>query len=571
MGVSIDFISNSKQNRAMISLQDDHTREILYGGGAGGSKSFTGCAWLITMCVTLPGTRWLMGRAKKATLKITTLKTFFDVAKMMGLKEEIHYRYYEKKELIEFSNGSEIVLKDMFQYPSDPNFDSLGSLEISGGFIDEVAEVTNTAKAIALSRCRYKLFDFCPHCNCDISKVREVKIDQYDNLQGKPIYSHKQRDNHVDEIDALREVQFKIWNEYKDLTFDAKTRKEELRKGEILSELKEISIKLKQLEGGFTGKYEPWMKPGDNPDDQFDYEKVKICPNCKRETTGRVPKMFMSCNPCKNWAYSDFYMPDKQKNMPEDKIFIKALPKDNPFLSREYVLQLQKLPELHKKRLLLGLWEYDDDIGTMMDYNKILEIFTNNHVRSGRKYITADIARQGRDKTRIILWNGWRAVKMWYFDKNLVTEAADKIKEIMASEGVPKSRVAVDEDGVGGGVVDIIGCVGIVNNSSPILIAGEKENFANLKSQLAFYFANAVKENDVFIDTLGLTKEDYATVQTEIIQELEQVKRKDADHDSQYRIYQKHEVKANIGRSPDYSDALIFRAIFELIKWQQYV
>ena len=65
-----------------------------------------------------------------------------------------------KANAINFNNGSQILLKDLFLYPSDPNFDSLGSLEITGAFIDECNQIVYKAWQIVTSRIRYKLKEF---------------------------------------------------------------------------------------------------------------------------------------------------------------------------------------------------------------------------------------------------------------------------------------------------------------------------------------------------------------------------------------------------------------------------
>lgn len=145
----------TKQNNAIYFLKDNSTKEILYGGAAGGGKSAIGCLWLIEMCQRYPGTRWLMGRAKLKTLKETTLNTFFDLSQELGINGM--YKYNSMSNIITFYNGSEIILKDLFLYPSDPNFDSLGSLEITGAFIDECNQIVLKAWQIVMSRCRYKL------------------------------------------------------------------------------------------------------------------------------------------------------------------------------------------------------------------------------------------------------------------------------------------------------------------------------------------------------------------------------------------------------------------------------
>jgi phage terminase large subunit len=149
-----------KQTIALDLLEDDKTTEVLYGGSAGGGKSALGCYWLLKSCLKYPGTRWMMGRSELKNLKKTTLNTFFEIAKMQGLKSDIHYRFNQQDSTIKLFNGSEVLMADLFAYPSDPNFDSLGSLEITGAFIDECSQVTEKAKNIVKSRIRYKIAEY---------------------------------------------------------------------------------------------------------------------------------------------------------------------------------------------------------------------------------------------------------------------------------------------------------------------------------------------------------------------------------------------------------------------------
>lgn len=148
----------TKQEHAIWFLKDIVTEEVLYGGAAGGGKTALGCLWLMEMCQKYPGTRWLMGRSKLKNLKETTLNTFFELAATLNLGRQFTYRAADN--LIVWKNGSEILLKDLFHYPSDPNFDSLGSLEITGAFIDECAQVAYHAWQIVKSRIRYRLTEY---------------------------------------------------------------------------------------------------------------------------------------------------------------------------------------------------------------------------------------------------------------------------------------------------------------------------------------------------------------------------------------------------------------------------
>ena len=154
----INFNPTIKQFEAWNSLNDPTVSEILYGGAAGSGKSMLGCAWLIISCLAYPGSRWLMGRSKLKTLKSTTLKSFTDLIRKWKLQDDI--RINNQSDIIYFNNGSEIYMKDLFSYPSDPEFDSLGSLEITGAFIDEVSQVSRKAYEIVQTRIRYRLDEF---------------------------------------------------------------------------------------------------------------------------------------------------------------------------------------------------------------------------------------------------------------------------------------------------------------------------------------------------------------------------------------------------------------------------
>lgn len=148
-----------KQGLAWRYLDDRSHTEVLYGGAAGGGKSWLGCLWLLTNALQYQGTRWLMGRAVAKTLKETTLNSFFDVCAKEGLKSGTHYVYNQQASTITVG-ASVILLKDLFAYPSDPNFDELGSLEITGAFIDEANQISEKAKEIVGSRIRYRLDEF---------------------------------------------------------------------------------------------------------------------------------------------------------------------------------------------------------------------------------------------------------------------------------------------------------------------------------------------------------------------------------------------------------------------------
>lgn len=419
----------AKQENAVFYLKDSTTTEIYYGGAAGGGKSALGCLWLIENCQKHPGTRWMMGRAKLDTLKATTLKTFFELSSKLKISNQFEYNAQNKT--IVWSNGSEIILKDLFSYPADPEFDSLGSLEITGAFIDECPQIDYKAWQIVRSRTRYKLKEF--------------------NL---------------------------------------------------------------------------------------------------------IPKILGTGNPSKGWAYSEFYKPFREGSLKKSRAFIQSLPTDNPHLPESYSQTLLELDKNSRERLYYGNWEYDDSPDALINFDNILNLFTNTHVPGGDKYITADIARMGSDKAVILVWDGLIIIDMVEYAVSLTTEIQEAISTLKVKYSVPNNNIIADSDGVGGGVVDNLRIKGFVNNSRAV----NDENFQNLKSQCYYKLAEKINANEIYF------KCELSSKQKEnIIEELEQVKSFNTDNDGKLRIIPKDQVKQNIGRSPDYSDALMMYMFFVLI------
>ena len=280
-------------------------------------------------------------------------------------------------------------------------------------------------------------------------------------------------------------------------------------------------------------------------------------------------KLLQTCNPSKNYLYREYYIPSKNNTLPEWRKFIQALPDDNKMLSDGYLDNLKRnLSPSEKSRLLDGNWEIDTDASALIDYNKIIDTFSNNHVMEGRKCITGDMARLGGDKIVIIEWSGFRGHIKFYQKQDLATTAS-MLEAARSRLGCGKSDILIDEDGLGGGVVDFYGCKGFVNNAKPLPSpshpqrdvkgAIQPENYDHMKSQCYYKLAERINKNEIYITY------DDDRVREWVIQELEQVKQKKLDSDMKKGVIPKDQVKELIGRSPDFSDALMMREAFELL------
>ena len=74
----------------------------------------------------------------------------------------------------------------------------------------------------------------------------------------------------------------------------------------------------------------------------------------------------------------------------------------------------------------------------------------------------------GGDRIVVSVWDGFIESERYVWTKQDTTITASKIREIANHHGIPMRDIIVDEDGVGGGVRDMLGCKGFINGSSAI-------------------------------------------------------------------------------------------------------
>lgn len=425
---------NLKQVLAFNYLLHDRQKKfVVYGGAAGGGKSWLGCEWLMRCGWAFPGTRWFVGRNNIKDSRESVLVTFGKVAKHYGFQDQ----YAVNDSGIRFMNGSEIILLDLTFYPKkDPLFERLGSKEYTGGWIEEAGEV------------HYMAFE-----------VLKSRIGRHLNSE-------------------------------------------------------------------------------------YDLE----------------PKMLITCNPKKNWLYKQFYKPWKEGTLPDDSAFVQALVYDNPFITDDYIDTLKSISSRQTKmRLLMGWWEYEENKGSLVDFDAIMDAFSNpvqpDTERSKRR-MTADLALKGRD--HFVTWD-WFGTCYAKLAKSIARcdakQAEEVLKEHAERGGVSRSNICADSDGLGQYLSAYL--TGITE-----FHGGEKASnsmYFNLKSECAFKLAELIQGRRIHIECPDDLRETVAE-ELEVCLVMYDI---DADT-SKKRIISKEDQKALLGRSPDYFDGLLMGMVYEV-------
>ncbi len=280
----------------------------------------------------------------------------------------------------------------------------------------------------------------------------------------------------------------------------------------------------------------------------FDILKTRI----GRQNLGVRPTLLLTANPKKNWLYNTFYLPWKNGTLPEGYAFIQALHGDNPHLPDGYEGQLQSLSDKStRERLLMGNWEYEDPDNAMISFETISNMFTNSFVKPGKMYIVCDVARYGSDRAIITVWSGLQLIDYMIFKISSMVEIQNAINALRNRHQAPVSQIIVDEDGIGGGVVDNLKCKGFVNNSSPT-----NPTYQNLKSECGYKMAEMAGQ--IWINC-ELPENEIEIIKTE----LGLIRTYEGDSEGKLRIMPKALVKEAIGHSPDWSDNFLMRMYWE--------
>lgn len=280
-------------------------------------------------------------------------------------------------------------------------------------------------------------------------------------------------------------------------------------------------------------------------------------------------------NPNKGHVHRDYYKPWKEGSMPSYRMFIRALPGDNPHLPPAYITNLERSDKITRERLLKGNFDFDDDPLKVMNYEAITDLVTNTLVDNPSvRSLVADIARFGGDKIVLGTFKGRQLYGLYVYTYQGIDETIRKMKEVIIDEEIGYQNVIADEDGVGGGVVDgMRGIKGFSGGGSPLPVWDFVKsrlvpaNYRNFRCQCYFKLGEMVNNRQIAvkIEKFETNIEGYTVEKalSDMMEELDAIKQTVNSEDGKLTIIPKTEIKEQLGRSPDFADVLMMRMVFE--------
>lgn len=204
-----------------------------------------------------------------------------------------------------------------------------------------------------------------------------------------------------------------------------------------------------------------------------------------------------------------------------------------------------------------GIWQDMDSGTSMLSAEDMSRLFDNTERRDGFMRASADVALTG-DFFVIFAFDGHHIADMEAW-RGVPTDAVQTfVSKFLERNGVRQENFTYDSNGLGLWLKDAFPAAVPFNNKSQ---SSNTLLWNNLKSECAEKFVKEVKSGLFSIDSRILqrrftdSKGRSFTVADRLVEERRAIRRKDSDG-GRFEIISKPQMKAEIGHSPDFIEAL---------------
>lgn len=214
----------------------------------------------------------------------------------------------------------------------------------------------------------------------------------------------------------------------------------------------------------------------------------------------------------------------------------------------------------HGARLRRGCWYDAEGEDDLFSYEDLLDMFSNEFVPGGEKYVTADIAMDGSDLFRLGAWDGMRLIDQKSMAKSDGLQIWRELERFARKHQVPGRNIVFDANGVGNFLKGFFrSSFDFRSQSTPLPEDGVKVDYENLRTQCAYMLARVVERSGMYLGAIQNRHD-----QDFIIAEFTEHKKNGITASGKLRITRKDEIRAAINRSPDFVDMCLMRMVFEI-------
>lgn len=239
----------------------------------------------------------------------------------------------------------------------------------------------------------------------------------------------------------------------------------------------------------------------------------------------------------------------------------------------KYMAKLQKGSLQMKSRYAKACWKSVNTTTGLLSESDIDRIIHNTPNRSGVRYASMDVGGEGSDKVVIWIWDGLHIENVYSTSGKKAKDLVDWTSRILNRENIPMQNFIYDAIGVGYAFSGYFeDAVKFISNAKPTEDSRVKTTdrqivkmYADLKSQTIGEFLNIVHNYDGE-GLCGISMAEHIpnmmingmTVKNHLLLERQAI-RWNGSNDGVLKSINKKEVKALIGRSPDFMLSIIYR------------
>lgn len=283
-----------------------------------------------------------------------------------------------------------------------------------------------------------------------------------------------------------------------------------------------------------------------------------------------VPKILGTCNPSPGWVREGFFDPWEKGELEETKRFVRVLPPDSALPKSYYDRLRTTYSPWQVLAYIEGFWHYAEGALALYKTDWKRDLFDaalHKALRTGTTYITVDVARQGKDKTVIFVWDGMLVVDAAIVQNAEGDAVAKRVVELARKHRTAAANIVVDIVGVGSSVGDFIrttyGPVTKFEGGAKAVVSPRHVvPYFNLKSQCFYALSQAAVGISPEVGAMVVEGADRKTLKELILAELAVVMEQPTE--GKLRVNSKDEQKGLLGRSPDFADALSMRMLLAL-------
>jgi hypothetical protein len=216
-----------------------------------------------------------------------------------------------------------------------------------------------------------------------------------------------------------------------------------------------------------------------------------------------------------------------------------------------------------RHRLLEGNWKFRSRSDELVGSEAIDAMFDRYPNTNGRRAITCDVAGKGSDLMVVFVWDGFHLIDFYTASRTDGKQIVDLLIGAMRRYRIKSKDIVFDANGVGSHIDGFIkGALEFKRQAVPV----DKEYYGDLETQCAERWADRLNDK-IANDTTGLNYSIDRTLSTRLIKgktlrehfqhERKAIRMDEASLDRKPTLIKKSEMKAAIGNSPDFVEAMI--------------